>query len=127
MRICVVDENQLVRGALQEFLTELGHAVVSVCENRELLGVLHMSEQLPGLIIAECRCGCAGNADELRQIHRLVPDTPIIATIDRGILPDTREAISHGIYAFLRKPLHLSELELMLIRLSENHPAVASS
>ena len=117
MRICVVDENQLVRRTLQDFLVELGHTVVPLRENGALLSALQAGECHPDLIIAECRDACADKPCILQQIHELTPETPIFATVDNGTVPSPEEAISRGICAFLHKPLHLSELELMLIRL----------
>lgn len=120
MRIYLVDDEPIVNKTLQEFLFELGHEIVSIRAAYELLGNLEKEPHPVDLIIADF-CMTKGNAvTMIRKVHEQYPGIAIVLMTVGSLLLPTAEAISYGVYAYLRKPIRLAELELLLARLSDS-------
>ena len=119
MKINVVDENELVAKTLREFLGDLGHSVRTFSNAKELLASLEKNRSPGEIIITDLSLHRKDTVSLIREIYNLFPDVRIVAmSASISTLPPDL-AVSCGIYAFLRKPVSLSELELMIIRLSE--------
>ena len=119
MRICLVEQENIVRRTLEDFLTDLGHAVSVFNTLDDLSAALDQNPHSVDLIITDLRTANGKATFLLCNLHQCCSDVPIIViTTSDNILP-AREAIQCGIYAYLHKPFRLAELELILVRLSE--------
>ena len=117
MRICLVGEESIATQTLQEFLSDLGHNVISVRSSHELLDQLKFRSA--DVMIANL--GMAGNDTWIREVHRRYPEVAIVLMTTGHPSLSAEEALSYGVYAYLHKPISLAELELLLVRLSERH------
>lgn len=119
MRICVVDESAVLRSTLREFLSDLGHEVSVRKYPKELLEGLEELARPLDVVIANFPTRGRGHDGLLSEMHRWCPDSLVIAMVDHGATLSFDKAISYGVYSYLRKPISLAELELMLARLAE--------
>jgi DNA-binding NtrC family response regulator len=118
MRIYLVSNEPIIGKTLQNFLSNLGHEAVPIKSACELLEKL-WNESQPDVIIGDFYISEDRAVTLIRELHKRYPDTAIVPmTVDKPII-SAQEAISYGVYAYLRKPIHLYELELLLVRLSE--------
>ena len=117
MQICVCIEDQVLSGTLNEFLSELGHEVFSLGSGCSLLEEMTECALCGNLIITELNPNQRVNIQLIHELHKQHPDAPIVLVTDIGSILPSSMAISFGIYAYLRKPISLSELELLLTRL----------
>ncbi len=101
-----------------DFVRELGYAAgccgwsESVQRGEEMLGCADV-------LIVEPPVSGAEALGVIRRMHRLRPTAPIILIKRDGFAVPFSDAMSCGVHAYLRQPLHLAELELMLARLAE--------
>lgn len=117
MRVCVFLDDQIVSRTLNEFLSELGHEAIALGSGCGLLKEMEDCALHGDLIITELNPNRKVDIQLIHDLHKRYPDAPFILATDTGsILPSTM-AISCGVYAYLRKPISLAELELMLSRL----------
>ena len=119
MRICLLNNESIVATTLQSFLFDLGYEVVSVASVSELLDHPEEIRQPLDLIISDFPIPGAHGLTQIGEVHRQYPDVPIVMMTDKRPRCSSREAISNGVYAYLRKPISLGELELLLVRVSE--------
>jgi len=121
MRICLVERENIVRNTLQDFLSDLGHAVLIFNALDDLSTTLDRHARSVDLIITDLLPANGKAISLLRTLHQRCPDIPfIITSTSNGVLP-AREALQCGVYGYLHKPFRLAELELMLLRLAETH------
>ncbi|MSS70957.1 MAG: response regulator [Candidatus Latescibacteria bacterium] len=124
MRIYLVDDEQIVTTTLQGFLAGLGHEVIAASSARELFEHLVMSSRPADLIISDLYMPDQNGLDLVREAHQRYPDVPIV--LMTGYVPtfSPQEALAQGVCAYLRKPIHLGELELLILRLSQGRARV---
>lgn len=125
MRISLISDEPIITIILEGFLSNLGYEVVSATSTGELLGNLTHSVQPADVIIADLHRPTDERLALIRQWRQHSPETCIVIVTgydpitgyDPTLSPD--EALAHGVYAYLRRPIYLGELELLLARLAE--------
>lgn len=117
MRICVFLEDQIVSGTLSEFLFELGYEAITFDSGCNLLKELNSCALRGDLIITELNKNRRMDIQLVNDLHKKYPAVPIVLATDAGSILPSDKAISFGVYAYLRKPIILAELELLLSRL----------
>ena len=117
MRICLVSESSLFSRTLREFLSDLGHEVEAV---QTIYALPERLERGPlDLALLEVSSLNEEGIHLMHQLRQRHPDLLVILSGEH--LPvSAEEAHSLGIYRYLRKPLHLDELEFALRSLSKN-------
>lgn len=120
MRIGLVIENLVLRRTLEQFLSDLHHVIITARSILELGRFPGKSFGERNVIIAELYPGDRLGQDALHAIQICHPALPVIlvARTTWNIL-ETSIAIHCGVQAYLRLPLSLLELELLLIRLAD--------
>ena len=117
MLIYLVDNDSIIIKTLENFLSNLRHEVVSI-KSAKLLDDLKKKPQ-PDVIIMDLHIPEDRTIAQIREVHKQYPATAIVLMTDNKPILSTQEIISYGVYAYIRKPIHLYELELLLVRLSE--------
>ena len=119
MRIYLVEEENVVRQIIRDFLTDLGHEVIVLDALDDLLDTLTTDPHPVDLVIVDLPTPKRDAiARGMREVHRHHPEIPLVVRVS-GALLSADEAVQCGVCAYLHKPVRLAELELMLIRLSE--------
>ena len=113
MHLCLVSSDRFAAQVLQEFLTDLRHEVEVVQAIGDLIGVL---ERVPGgidLVLLDAPRADKRCLQLLRQVRERYPELLMVLMADYFPL-SPEEVISLGIHRYLRKPIHLDELEFAL-------------
>jgi DNA-binding NtrC family response regulator len=116
-RILVVDDDDQARRLLQRVLTGAGYSVDLAATGEE--GLSMMSRELYDAALLDLQLPGLGGMELLAAAPAFQTDSQFIvmtgeATVDRAV-----EAMKLGAYDFLRKPLHLAQLQLVLERALE--------
>ncbi len=119
MAVYVLHDDAVVVQTLLDFLSELGYSAMPAYSIHELLSALRSGAQRPDTVIAKQEMLGAACVATLRELHELHPDLAFLLVTSSGSVT-AAEAISCGVYTYLRPPIRLSELELSLARLSES-------
>ena len=117
MRIYLIDDEPIVLSTISGFLSDLGHSVTCATSAK---GLDRIADQ-PGtdLVITDLRVPGSTGLKLIHRIRELLPETPIVVISGhRAALHKLRNVIEEEAYAFLHKPFSLSELENLLVRLS---------
>jgi DNA-binding NtrC family response regulator len=122
MKIYVIHDNAVVVQTLLEFLSELGYSPTPLRSASELLTGRENGRKADAVLVKRDVVD-EGFVGTLHELHQRRPRSAFILVGSAlGSLP-AAQAISCGVYAYLREPIRLSELELVLARLGESRLA----
>ena len=119
MRVLVVAEDDVVRGMIDDFLTDLGHMVSPVKSLVDLPQALTQGAGAVDVVIVPLPARNEWARRLIHGVHRSYPKAALVAMTPQGSVISAREAVSCGVQAYLHMPVRLAELELILIRLAE--------
>ena len=115
----MIPSNQLVGEMLDYFLTSLGNQVKIVKYDDRIQETLSQYSHWADLIIADLEHKMRRSVSDLEEIHAIFPAVPILLISSAGETIRVEEALKNGVFGYVHKPLSLSELELLLVRISE--------
>jgi DNA-binding NtrC family response regulator len=118
MLIYLVNNDSILIETLSDFLSNLGYGVRTI-KSTELLDNLDKEPQPVDVIIGDFCMPSDRIVALISEVHKRYPTTTTILITDYNYVLSNQDAISYGVHAYLRKPIRLYELELMLFRLSE--------
>jgi CheY-like chemotaxis protein len=108
LKILLVDDDELIQGAMQAMLGALGHQVASAWTGEEALGMLDFH---PDVVILDMNMPGLGGAATLARLRGLCPSLPVLLStgkVDQAAL-DLVEAHPH--VTLLSKPFSMGELK----------------
>jgi len=70
-----------------------------------------------GVILVEMTASDDAVSSILSRLHERHPNTPVVVMLTNGTTLTSEAAVAYGVQAYLRKPISLRELELILLRL----------
>ncbi len=120
MKVLMIDDHALSRRVVGDFMERLGHEVetyASIDEYVQAVGGEQGGEQDVVLIDP---IGPVHKALEVvKRVHELLPDAlQVIMSFMDNVLT-AEDSVEHYVFSYLKKPVRLSELELVLIRVAE--------
>ncbi len=119
MNILVVDEARIVLKILGDFIEDLGHQVTCFDSIEAVIKHAGNGFNDTDLILIDTRAPKGQDARIIQKIHSLFPSAyTIIISDDYSILP-FKCAVSNKVFAYLKKPVRLGELELAITRVGE--------
>ncbi len=120
-KILIVDDEALIRWALQEALQDWGYEVIIATNAVEAQQKFTLSEPLAVLLDINLPDG--SGLDLLRTFKQQKPETVIIMVTGEIIVENTVAALRGGADDFIGKPINLPELEFALREGLARHPA----
>jgi PAS domain S-box-containing protein len=117
LRVLLVDDDELIRSAMQEVLECLGHCVLAVMSGEEALG--HLEAFQPDVVILDMNMPGLGGAGTLPLLQLMAPSLPVILATgrpDQAVLDliEQRARVS-----LLSKPFSMCELQRHLERVGQ--------
>lgn len=117
--LLVVDDDEMVRLAMEAVLIVLGYSVTLASSGEEALFKLS-SGTLPDVIILDIRMPGIGGTEAFRHIRKLYPAIPVI--IATGYADDEIQDMIHihPFVSILEKPFTRVDLEQHLLKVTKN-------
>ena len=99
------------------FLADLGYSAAGVSSLWELEAGMELDRPPADIVVAQWDTAGRSGRDALREMHRRHPDVAVVLVVSAQAGVPAAEALLCGVYAYLREPLRLGELEMLLARL----------
>ncbi len=112
MKILLLEDDTLLNEIIEEFLTELEHELVSTHDGQEALEAIY--ENQFDLLILDVNVPSINGFDLLKGLKENKIDIPTIYITSLHTSKDMQEGFEAGADDFIKKPFHLSELELRI-------------
>jgi len=118
MKILLLEDDTLLRNAIEKFLTLKGHVVLSCNDGRTALA--EIESEIYDLLILDINVPHINGLDllEILQSKKIQIHTIFISALKE--IDDISRAFDLGCYDYLKKPFHLKELELRINKLLES-------
>jgi signal transduction histidine kinase len=117
-RVLVVDDDEMIRQLLHDALTMEGYQATTVQSGEAALQVLESSAV--DVIITDLSMPGMNGLELIRRTNTDHPHVPKIIITGAGTIENAIEAIRIGAYDYIRKPLNLGELWIVLNRAVKN-------
>ncbi|MBD3184747.1 response regulator [Candidatus Poribacteria bacterium] len=112
-KILVVDDEEKVCWAFEQFLREEGHEPLIASSGQEALD--KMASEKPDLVIMDIRMpGKLNGIQALTEMKKLDPDVYVIIMTAYGSMQTTIEAMQAGAYDFIVKPIDLDQVGVVI-------------
>ncbi|MCZ6633319.1 MAG: response regulator [bacterium] len=114
LRILVVDDEEIVRRILINFISEHGHRVDAAGDSTSALEALEMREY--DLALVDLRMPGSNGLDLIARMRAQYPHLSVILIAGFRDEDITAHALKLGVAGFLNKPFEFLELESLLVR-----------
>jgi len=120
MRILLIDDDELSRRAIENFLNDpLGHEVEAFDNCLEAFGAYQKKRH--ELVISDIRMPGMNGIDLLKAIKAIDPnnETEVILITGFAELETSVEALRNGAYDYMFKPVNIRELDIVIKKINE--------
>jgi two-component system response regulator AtoC len=114
--LLVIDDEPAICQSL-EFALEEKYCVNTFTDPESALAFLQRVEV--SLVLLDLKIGSHDGTEVLKEIKRLSPDTVVIMMTAYGSISSSVEAMRHGAFYYLTKPLMMDELDVLLSKAAE--------
>lgn len=108
--IVVIDDEEVIRYALQKKLSRLGFTVTSLEKAEDLFYLLKSGERNIDLIITDIKLRKMDGIELLRHVNALENPIPVLIITGQGNIEDAIKALRYGACDFIRKPFDINEV-----------------
>lgn len=115
--ILVVDDEEIIRKLLQDYLTHIGYHVDTVETGEE--AVVSARHKHYDLVITDLFLPGMSGLDVVRNVKTISPKSCIIVVTGHGSLETAIESIRDGAYDYITKPFNMAGLEISVKRAIE--------
>ncbi|RMG83306.1 MAG: response regulator, partial [Bacteroidetes bacterium] len=109
MKICLVEDEKLVRTTIRDELKEHGYNVVDFGNPFEALE--YIKEESPEIVISDVKMPKMDGIELLTEIKKHSPETEVIIITAFGSVANAVETIKLGAFNYLTKPFEFDELD----------------
>jgi len=102
-RILCIDDEEMIRQTIGDYLTDSGFEIIEAANGREGLEVFQ--QENPDIILVDLRMPEIDGLDVLAAVTEKSPETPIIVVSGTGVLEDAIEALRRGAWDYITKPV----------------------
>jgi DNA-binding NtrC family response regulator len=110
--ILVIDDEDVIRKALDKFLRGQGYHVLLASDGEKGLQLIQ-SENVDAVIV-DLQMPKVSGMEVVKKIQETKPDVVRVVMTAHGTIPSAIEAIKSGAYHYLTKPFELDEIEELL-------------
>lgn len=101
--ILTIDDEQMVRESIKNFLEDYGYKVIDA-ENGKI-GLELLSLKKPDLVLCDLRMPEVDGLEVLAKVKEISPDTPVIVVSGTGVIGDVVQALRRGAFNYILKPI----------------------
>ena len=112
MKILLLEDDTLLNEIIEEFLVGLNYSVVTTFDGQEALEAIY--EERFDLLILDVNVPTLNGFDLLKELRKNLLDTPTIYITSLHTSEDMEEGFQAGADDYIKKPFHLSELNLRI-------------
>jgi sigma-B regulation protein RsbU (phosphoserine phosphatase) len=116
-RIVVIDDTEMVRKVLVQYLERLGFSTLEAADGQQGLDVIRANR--PDLVLCDLRMPNLDGLGLLKVLKEESPELPIVVMSGAGLLQDAIGALQLGAWDYVEKPVELPVLEHALNRALE--------
>jgi DNA-binding NtrC family response regulator len=111
-KILIADDERHIAEGLQMLLTEEGFEVETATDGQKAWDKVRSGEY--GLVLADLKMPKMGGLELFAQMREQAIDSEIIIITGKGTVTSAVEAMRHGAYDYLTKPLDLERLKALI-------------
>lgn len=116
-KILVVDDEPIMRDSLHDWLTDVGHEVVTAENGEQALEIIQKYN--PAIAVIDLVLPNSDGLDLLRKAKQISPNIQVIMITAYGSVPTAIMAIKEGAYDYIEKPFLPGKVELLIDKLIE--------
>lgn len=120
--ILIVDDDRDNRELLAETLGKTGYDMMLAASGEEACEKAEAQDF--GLILSDIQMGAISGIELLKWFRKQCPDTPVVLLTAFGSVETAIDAMKHGAFDYLTKPINLSELSVVVERALEHQRLV---
>ncbi len=118
-RVLIVEDDAASRVGLRELVASWGYSVEAARDGVEALE--KVTEFRPGIILSDLVMPRMDGLELLRSMQQEGGDITMVILTAAGTVDTAVDAIKHGAYDFLTKPIDLQRLRILLDQIVERH------
>ncbi|MCR4316880.1 MAG: response regulator [Planctomycetes bacterium] len=118
LRVLVVDDEEVIRLLLSEYLKSLGNIVTTCADGMEALEHFKVKYREIDLVILDMSMPRMNGRDTYLKFREVDPNVKVVFVTGYSAEAEVRNTASEGILGFLQKPFQLAEIGKMLDKLS---------
>jgi two-component system C4-dicarboxylate transport response regulator DctD len=116
-KIIVVDDEEIMRDSLRDWLVDVGHEVWTAENGDQALEIIR--KENPGVAVIDLILPGTDGIDLLKKARRISPNMQVIIITAYGSVPTAIAAIKEGAYDYIEKPFLPGKVELIIDKLAE--------
>lgn len=117
VKVCIVDDEQIVCERLQPVLEKNGFVVESFTSSRAAME--RLAEEAFHILITDLKMAHPDGIELLRYARRQLPEIHVVVITGFATEETAREALQRGAVEFIAKPFRLSYLRDVVLRIAE--------
>jgi len=117
--VLILDDEGIVTMALGHFLEDIGHNVESASTVRELEFRKGKTLSQIGIVLVGINGDRESALQMMEEVREHCPDADLVIMSRDGSVVSLNQALSNRVFGYLKKPVRLAELELMIKRMDE--------
>ena len=122
VKILIVDDEAIVRESLRDWMSDVGHQVLTAANGRQALEIIE--KEKPGIAIVDLIMPGMDGIELLKRAKEIYPNIEVIITTAYGSIPTAINAMREGAYDYIEKPFCPERAELLINKLAEHQRLV---
>jgi len=118
VKLLVVDDEAIVRESLRDWLSDVGHQVLTAENGSQALEIIE--KEKPGIVIADLVMPGMDGIELLNRAKEISPTIEVIIITAYGSIPTAITAMREGAYDYIEKPFCPERAELLIEKLVEH-------
>ena len=114
-KVLIVDDEAIIRESLRDWLTDVGHSVLTASNGAQALDVI--AREKPAIAIVDLVMPGIDGIELLRRAKEVSPATEVIIVTAYGSIPTAISAMRAGAYDYIEKPFCPERAELLIDKL----------
>jgi len=118
IRVLIVDNDAAHAEVVAESLQRVGYDCVAATSGKE--GTRLIEREHFDIVITDLMMSDVNGIELLKRARQSLPECEVILVTGHGTIPSAVEAMQHGAFNYLQKPLDLKQLRVVVSRASES-------